>query len=281
MTTRLRIVVALAALLVMTLLPGLAAAQDSSDGPTVVADARFAEEVSVDAPFDAHQLVLSFAPGAVAALHQHGGPGYITMLTGELTLLADDVEYTYRAGDSFVEVPESRYEGTNNTDESASLMVTYIVPPGHDVTTYINSGTAQQAPGPEIISQAMFTVEESPDEYEVVHHLLDFAPRAWSAAEEDSGRTLITVVEGQLTARDADGVETVYEAGDTRIEDPGIEHELGNAGDSPTRIVSTEFPAVGDGGSSWGWSQIGIIVASCCVGGAAGGFLVRRRRKAA
>lgn len=277
----LRFIVVLAALLVLGLMPGLVSGQESSGDPTIVAEARFAAEDPPSAPLEAHQLVLDFAPGAVAALHQHGGPGFITMLTGELSLVADGEEHTYRAGDDFIEVPASLYEGTNLTNEPASLMVTYLVPAGHPVTTYVNAGSAtQSAPPPQVVTQALFEVAEPPADYEVVHQVLDYAPDTWALPAENDGDTFITVVQGELTARDEDDSETVYAPGSTRVEALAISYERGNTGDEAVRIVTTTLVPVEDA-TLWGrFGQIGTIAMVACVGLVAGGFMLRRRRVA-
>jgi quercetin dioxygenase-like cupin family protein len=271
--------VAVVALLALGLMPGIVAGHENSAGPTVVAEASFAVDDPPSAPLEAHQLVLEFAPGAVAVLHHHGGPGFITMLTGELSLVADGEEHTYRAGDDFIEVPVSLYEGTNLTDAPARLMVTYLVPSGHPVTTYANAGsTTQSTPPPQVVTQAVFEIAEPPVEYEVVHQLLDYAPGSWALAPENEGDTFITVVQGELVARDEAGAETVYAPGATRTEEQGVAVERGSTGGEVVRIVTTTLvPAVDE--TLWSrFGQIGTITMAACVGLVAGGFMLRRRR---
>lgn len=242
-------------------------------------EAVFATDDAVQVPFDAHQIVLNFVPGANAALHQHGGPGYITMLSGELLLDADGDERVYKAGDSFVEVPESLYEGWNMTDEPASLIVTYLVPKGHDVTTYIQAdgSRVQQAPPPEPLAQSVFNITSAPEHYQVVHQVPSLAPDESMTVRDERGQTYITVVSGELTA--ADG--TVYGPGDTLVEAGDEGQSLTNAGSEPVVFaVTLLLPADADEG----WSRYGgvaIIVAAGGIGIAGGGLLLRRRKVAA
>jgi quercetin dioxygenase-like cupin family protein len=225
--------------------------------------------------------VLEFAPGAVAALHQHGGPGFITMLTGELSLVADGEKHTYRAGDDFIEVPVSLYEGTNLTDEPASLMVTYLVPVGHPVTTYMNAGSSTpSAPPPRVVTQSLFEIAEPPADYEVVHQVLDYAPDTWATPADNDGDTFIPVVQGELTARDEGDIETAYATGSTRVEAPDVSYERGNAGDEIARIVTTTLVPVEDEALWSRFGQIGTLAMAACVGLVAGGFMLRRRRVA-
>lgn len=273
---RLASVVTLGVLAVLFMLPALTAAQQGD------VEARFDETVEVEAPFEAHQIVLDFVPGTVAALHQHGGPGYITMLQGELTLMADDEEHVYQAGDSFIEVPESLYEGWNGTDELANLIVTYIVPEGHDVTTYVQSDSGRTGPAPQPVVQSLFPVADPPDDYQVVHMILDLAPDEWATIHDERGRTLITVVNGEMTAEATDGTQTAYQTGDTLTEGEGPGHRLGNTGTEPVTVAATLL--VPDGAEAvWTRSrQVGALAVAGAIGLAGGAFMMQRRgRKAA
>ncbi len=159
--------------------------------------------------------------------------------------------------------------------------MTYLVPPGHPVTTYANAGsTTQSAPPPQVVTQAVFEIAEPPVEYEVVHQLLDYAPGSWAQAPENEVDTFITVVQGELVARDEAGAETVYAPGATRTEEQGVAVERGSTGGEVVRIVTTTLvPAVDE--TLWSrFGQIGTITMVACVGLVAGGFMLRRRRVA-
>ena len=258
------------------MLPALAAAQQGD------VEAHFDETVPVEAPMEAHQIVLDFVPGTVAALHRHGGPGYITMLQGELTLRADDEEHVYRAGDSFVEVPESLYEAWNGTDEVANLIVTYIVPEGHDVTSYVQSDSGRTGPAPQPVVQSVFPIADPPDDYQVTHMILNLDPEEWISIHDERGRSLITVVSGEMTAEAADGTQTTYQTGDTLSEGEGPGHRLGNTGTEPVTVAATLLVPEG-ADAVWTRSrQISALVAAGAVGLAGGAFMLQRRaRKAA
>lgn len=242
---------------------------------------RFETTVPVDAPFELHQLVLDFVPGTVAPLHRHGGPGYITMLEGELTLLTDGDENVYRAGESFVEVPESLYEGWNATDNLASLIVTYIVPEGHDVTTYVDSDSTRSGPAPQPVTQATFTEDDPPAGYQVVHYVMELVPEEWVSFHDERGRTYITVIEGALTIEDADGARTTLQPSDTLTEGEGPGHRLGNTGDEPVWLAATLLVPE-EAESFWRRSrQVGVIIAAGALGLAGGAILLRRRERSA
>jgi quercetin dioxygenase-like cupin family protein len=267
-------IVALGVLAIMFAIPALTAAQEH-------VEARFDRTVPVDAPYEAHQLVLDFVPGTVAPLHRHGGPGYITMLQGELTLQTDGDEQVYAEGDSFIEVPESLYEGWNDTDQIASLIVTYIVPEGHDVTRFVDSDSSRSGPAPQPVTQALFPVEDPIDDYQVVHMMLNLEPDEWVSIHDERGRSFITVVDGVMTAEGTDGSMATLQQGDTLSEGEGPGHRLGNTGSEPVTVAVTLLVPDGADGTWTRPRQIGALVAAGAFGMAGGAYMLRRRNQAA
>ena len=229
-----RSIVVLAALLLALNVVGVAAQGE----PDLATEARFDLQDPPSVPFNIVQMVLEFQPNAAVPLHRHGGSGYISIIEGNLTLIADGVETSYSAGDDFVETPAGQYEGGNPTGEPMVLMVSYLVPVGVETTT--NLGPAPEGrPVPTIITQTTYTVEDPPAGFEVVHLVEDWLTGAESGWTAYNGLSLTTVVEGQLDVRDADNDETVYTAPDFYAAESGSEHELTNDGDVPARSVTT------------------------------------------
>lgn len=262
--------------LAFLLVPGVVAAHA---GVYDDVEARFPVGDSVSVPFELHQLVLHFAPGAVAALHRHGGPGYITMLEGELTLIADGERHAYRAGDSFVEVPEGVYEGWNGTDEYASLIVTYIVPEGHDVTTYIQgqASAAPDGPAPETVIHSVFLVQDAPNPYQVIHYIEVYEPDEWSTLHDERGLSFVTVVDGRLTARDGQGGEMVHQSGGTLRQTAGPGSTLGNSGSGQVTVAATLLVPASESSEIWSRPrQIGLLAAAGALGIAFGALMLRR-----
>jgi len=269
---------ALVVLAAFMTLPVLVAAQ--ADQASDV-EARFSMAEAVASPFEAHQLLLDFVPGAVAPLHEHGGPGYITMLQGELTLVADGDERVYREGNSFIEVSDSLYEGWNDTDDVASLMVTYLVPEGHDVTTYAATGSTRSGPAPQPVTQSVFPVVDPLEEYEIVHHVLNLDAGQWVSIHDERGRTYVTVVRGTMTAEDTDGNQSTYAAGDTLSASEGPGPRFGNTGSEPLLIAATQLVPEGSE-SLWQRSrEISVIILAGALGLAGGAILLRRRERSA
>ena len=73
-------------------------------------------------------------------------------------------------------------------------------------------------------------VAELAGEFELVQLIVDFPPGTWTPAHTHGGMLLVTVLQGEQTVRDAQGVEQVYKAGESFTETPGEYLEIGNAG---------------------------------------------------
>ena len=276
-----RVFVALAALLLALHVAGVAAQGE----PELAAEARFALQDPPSAPFNIVQMVLEFQPNAAVPLHRHGGAGYISIIEGNLTLIADGVEASYGAGDNFVETPAGQYEGGNPTGEPMVLMVSYLVPVGVETTT--NLGPAPEGrPGPTIITQTTYTVDDPPADFEVIHLVEDWEAGAESGWTAYNGMSLTTVVDGELAVRNADNDETVYPAPHFYAAEPGSELELTNDGDDPARSVTTVLLTTGDEltGEAGSDDNRALFIAGAAgalviVGGLA--LLARQRRAAA
>jgi quercetin dioxygenase-like cupin family protein len=197
------------------------------------------------APFHAHQSMLLFVPGAEAALHRHGGPGYITILSGELTLYEDGEENIYQAGDSLVETSDKLYKGGNYTDEDTTLMVTYLVPHGEEVTTYVDDPERPEPPEltPEPMAMVMHDFTDVPDDFDVIHVVHSIEAGADPDQHHANGPVLFTAVEGNVTL-DIDGEQITLGSGEYRVIDPGSDYAISSDGDEPALAMSTEFDPV-------------------------------------
>jgi quercetin dioxygenase-like cupin family protein len=80
------------------------------------------------------QQVLDFAPGAQTLKHQHGGPGVITVIQGQIALSTDGVEKTYGAGDSFSETPGHNLQAFNRGSTELIVVATFILADGATLT---------------------------------------------------------------------------------------------------------------------------------------------------
>lgn len=236
---QIRVLVALIAILVAMLPFGTALGQQTPSGPIVRQEATFDAATPPAAPFEEVQMVVDFAPGASVAAHTHGGPAYITMIEGEITLRADGVATTYRAGDTFTERPGVLYEGGNTSAAPARLVVTYLVPKGASLTTLADGGSSEKLPpGPTTVAQSSVEVPQAPADFQVVQRLLEYPAGVWTPPQVHGGDLLATVIAGQLTARQQ-AEERTYVAGDTLFQPRGQALAVENAGSTSAQVVAT------------------------------------------
>jgi len=83
------------------------------------------------------QQVLDFAPGTATPVHRHGGPGLVTVLQGEITFSRDGLVRTFKAGDSFVEIPGDTFQASNTGSADAMVAATFLLPDGAQLTTNV------------------------------------------------------------------------------------------------------------------------------------------------
>jgi quercetin dioxygenase-like cupin family protein len=90
---------------------------------------------SISGGYSLIQQVLDFAPGSQTLKHQHGGPGVITVLKGQLTLDSNGVQKTYGVGESFTEIPGQTLQAFNRGSNELIVVATFILPDGAQLTT--------------------------------------------------------------------------------------------------------------------------------------------------
>ena len=115
---------------------GVAIGQQIAPGPVPRVQSTF-EAASLPVPAEIVQAVLDFPAGTVVPPHVHGGAAYVTIVDGELVVHGPDGAQTYGVGDTLVEQPGQVYSAFNQTDRTASLVVTYIIPKGAPTTTVV------------------------------------------------------------------------------------------------------------------------------------------------
>lgn len=67
-------------------------------------------------------------------------------------------------------------------------------------------------------------------EFDLVQLIMDFPPGTWTPSHTHGGMLLVTVLKGEQTVRNEQGVEKIYKAGESFTETPGEYLEIGNAG---------------------------------------------------
>ena len=81
-------------------------------------------------------------------------------------------------------------------------------------------------------------------DYEIVNFVVDIAPGAWTPEHHHGGQLQNLVLEGEVTFRHG-GTETVYTAGQSFVEEPGVVGQVGNAGTAPAVVFATALLPVG------------------------------------
>ena len=104
---------------------------DTTPPPRPVAGYEFRTDgLPITAPYDMLQQVQDFPPGAATPWHTHPGQLLVTVLVGELTFNVNNADRVYRAGESFVEVPNQVAEARNVTRARTTVLATAFLPKG-------------------------------------------------------------------------------------------------------------------------------------------------------
>ena len=144
---------------------------------------------------------------------------------------AEGVEKTYKAGESFTETPGEYLEiGNAGAGFGHSLGGCSASQRGETVNNERGVSTDNAPPGPTTVYKTSLAVTEPLGEFDLVQLIVDFPSGTWTPSHTHGGELLVTVLNGEQTARDAQGVETIYKAGESFTETPGEYLEIGNAG---------------------------------------------------
>lgn len=191
----------------------------------------------VSGEYDLVQLIVDFPPGTRTPSHTHGGQVLVTVLEGETTVRdRQGAEKTYKAGESFTETPGTFLEVGNSGNVLTRNAALVLLPKGAQLTTTDSGATTQNAPpGPTTVYRNQTSVDNLDGDYDLVQLIVDFAPGAWTPSHTHGGPVLVTVLEGETTTRDSQGVENKIQPGQTFVETPGTYLEVGNTGSGNTR----------------------------------------------
>jgi quercetin dioxygenase-like cupin family protein len=221
--------------------------------PTTSFEAWFDVEQPPTVPFDVVQLIVDFPVGARVGRHVHGGPGYITMLDSEMTMIIGaDAPRAFAPNESFVEPFRIVAEGANLSAAPASLIVTYLIPVGDAVTMLTSDASAapsaalppgQLPPGAVPRFESRMRLDNAPTTYRVGQMLRTYAPGVWSMSEIAPAPRLLTVVSGEVQVLTG-ASQRIYKAGETWTETPGKAYLSGNQGTEAAVVAVSivEFP---------------------------------------
>ncbi len=262
------------------------------EGP-VSPNQAFKATFAVDQPpadFDLIAVRQDFAPGAITPVHTHGGPAYITVTTGQLTLIQNGTAKSYNAGESWVETPGTFMQVANRGTVPASTYVTFLLPKGAAETTNqpVASADVPTGPAPKK-AEIKFAIPDAPKQFDLIQVEQDFAPGSQTPVHTHGGPAFITVVSGQLTLVQ-DGTYKTYNAGDSWTEKPGLFMQVVNRSGAPASTFVTFLlpkgatlttnqpqaaPALpANATPGWVWPSVGAAGLVILAGA---GLMVRRR----
>lgn len=202
-------------------------------GATAVLNTRL-ENASV---MEVVQLVLDFAPGAFTPAHTHGGLGFVSVISGEITVRETGKTESFKAGQSWAEKPGIYAEVGNAGTTPARVLVTFLLPKGAALTMTQQGGANQQLPpGPTTVSRSSFEINSVPAQYDLHQLILDFAPGAFTPEHTHGGPGFVTVLAGQMVVRDRNG-ERTFKTGETWREAPGDYAVVGNPHSAPAQVA--------------------------------------------
>jgi quercetin dioxygenase-like cupin family protein len=110
--------------------------EDKTPLPRPFTSYQFKTDVEpMTAPYDVVQAILDFAPGAATPFHTHPGVVMVTVVAGEITFNLEGTDHIYKAGESFVEVPNQVGQARNAGSVPAQVMASYLLPQGAPLST--------------------------------------------------------------------------------------------------------------------------------------------------
>jgi quercetin dioxygenase-like cupin family protein len=92
-------------------------------------------------------------------------------------------------------------------------------------------------PPAETTNAASPSVIDIAGEFAAIQLIMTLEPGAWTPVHKHGGPGMITVLEGVMSVRDAEGKETQYKQGETWYEVPELYHAAGNDGTDPASIA--------------------------------------------
>jgi quercetin dioxygenase-like cupin family protein len=227
---------ALVVLAALCLSSSLAFGQAEGPGPVVKYQFRTAG-LPQPAQFNIVQNILNFDAGAATPFHRHPGQVLVTVLEGELVFNANGADKTYKAGDSFIELPGELGQARNISTAHTSVMATFVLPWEAPLS---RPEPADKTPLPRPFVSYQFKTDVQPMTvpYDVAQLVQDFAPGSATPFHIHPGIVVVTVLSGAITF-DVNGGETVYKEGESFVEVPNQVAQARNAGSVPTRVMAS------------------------------------------
>jgi len=211
-------------------------------GPTVEYQARW-DKLTPPATFDEVEMIIDFAPGAWTSVHFHGGPGFVMVVTGEVTKRAHGTETVYKAGQTWNEEAGDVHQAGNATLTPVRAIAVVLLPKGAVLTTTVAGSPKPVIPA--TITKTTLGDPAVPSSVDQIRTVFDFGPGAWTPRHMHSGPALVIVLEGEMTVRQG-GSDKVFKAGESWTEVAGQVHQAGNTSSVKARVVSNYLVPSGE-----------------------------------
>jgi quercetin dioxygenase-like cupin family protein len=203
-------------LLLVFVAPPIARSQAPAPGVTTLFNSTFTTpEPLPPGPLDHVLLIVDVGPGAATDIHSHAGPGFATLLQGQLNhhRMVAGRDTIYDAGDTWVEFADDVHLARNEGTAPARILATFLLPRGADISDPTGDETDQVYAAPTVPAVARHPVGSPASAYEVQQFVRVYDPGTSVSSAVRAGRQeVMLVVEGQITVRDGK---------DSRVVGPG------------------------------------------------------------
>ena len=183
--------------LIVALCALIAAGSALAQEPPPTAMARFANPFPVEdqaRQYDLAKIVLEFAPGDATGLQRHGGTAFMSVVSGEVSLIQDGMTTTAGPGGSFRVERADAYSLVNAGTTDARLVQSLLLSPGAQATL----SNDDSANPPQITYQARITLGVQPAAFTFFHLLIDVPEGGIVPLHDHAGPGLVMTLEGNL-----------------------------------------------------------------------------------
>ncbi len=225
------------ALLLLAIAAASTGQASAADPIRVPFESKFSVTGASPTQYDLVQAVVDLAPGASTPVHMHGGPEYVTVLEGQVTVRTGGVETVYGPGQTFVMAQSIFMSYSNKGSVKAQFLASFLLSPG--ATFQINDPNSP-APtlGPKSVSSRT-TTTSLPAKFDLVQQIWDWDPGANSGLHVMNHPHLFTMIEGENTIRYQDGGVQKYTAGQQAVMTAGRAGTMENSGSGNNRFAIT------------------------------------------
>ncbi|MBM2812044.1 MAG: hypothetical protein HW416_2803 [Chloroflexi bacterium] len=230
---------AFVALLVLQPTPGLGQSSATPEVVTGFVSGYEAPQPLPTGPLDQFVQVVDLDPGAATPIHYHLGPGFATILQGEVThhRLATGRDTVYGPGSTWVEIPEDVHYARDEAVTPATILATFILPRSAEGSIPTAEQPDPQRPPPTVPNAARVPITSTASGYEVTQFLRSYDPGSSTSSQLSPGaQAVVLVVSGSLAVQDGKDA-TSFETGDWWLETSGSVTTSWNQASPPASAV--------------------------------------------